>query len=94
MQMFSSFFLLLAALPVLADEMPTLPPPDIQIEAPPSPPPVVWQVWGYKLVDNQWAKQPRHCLKTTDLKKANDYFKEINAVHGWCATTNSRCNNR
>ena len=62
---------LLLALPALAADpaMPTPPPPaDTKIEAPPSPPPVTWEVWGYKWDNGGWVKQSDHCLKTTDLK--------------------------
>ena len=84
---------LLFALPVLAAEpkaekLPSPPKVDARPDAPPSPLPVTWEVWGYKWDNGQWVKQPDHCFKTTDLKKAADYAAQITGFAGWSATTN------
>jgi hypothetical protein len=84
--------LVLAALPTLAAETPKAPDPPpadkTATPAPPSPPPVTWIVEGYKAVGYQWVKQPDHCLKTTDLKQADDYEYEISRFQDWVARTN------
>lgn len=83
---------LLIALPALAAEpvskMPTPPKGDMKIAPPPSPPPVTWEVWGYKLVNNQWVKQKDYCLETTDLKKAGEYSLEIMRFQNWIVRDN------
>jgi hypothetical protein len=57
---------------------------------PPAAQPVVtWEVWGFKLIDGQWVKQDDHCLKTTDLKQAADYYNGIFRLPNWYATTNA-----
>jgi hypothetical protein len=55
---------------------------------PPSPPPIEWVVEGYKAVGLQWVKQPDHCLKTTDLKQANEYQIEIMRFQDWLVRSN------
>jgi hypothetical protein len=54
---------------------------------PPTPPPVTWEVWGYKW-DGQWVVQPDHCLKTTDLKQAADYEAQLVRFPNWTARSN------
>ena len=83
--------LILSTSPVLAD----LPKPPVDpdaktnaISAPPSPPPIEWQVNGYVFQNNQWVLQPDHCLKTTDLKKADAYSAEIMKFQNWIACSN------
>ena len=39
-------------------------------------------------MDNQWVRQPKHCLKTTDLKKAIEYQKEIMSFQNWITRDN------
>lgn len=79
---------LLVALPALAAEPPKAPlAVQASSNAPPCPPPVVCEVWGYKW-EGQWVKHEDHCLKTTDLKQAIDYANEINRFSGWIANTN------
>jgi hypothetical protein len=81
--------LILAALPALADDEPALPPADnIALPAPPSPPPVTWVVEGYKVVGSDWVKQPKHCLKTTDVQRAAEYEAEIMRFQNWIARSN------
>jgi hypothetical protein len=88
----TAFFIatLLLALPALAADpaMPTPPLGDKKIEAPPSPPPVTWEVWGYKWDNGGWVKQTDHCLKTTDLKQAIDYYQEIRRFQNWITRDN------
>lgn len=83
--------LILTAVPTLAD----FPKPPVDpdgktnaIPAPPSPPSIEWQVNGYMLQNNRWVLQPDHCLKTTDLKKADAYGAEIMKFRNWVASTN------
>ena len=79
----------LIALPILAAGPPVPPPADKAApEAPPSPPPVTWVVDGYKAVGLQWVKQPDHCLKTTDLRKAGEYEAELLRFQEWIAVSN------
>jgi hypothetical protein len=73
--------------------LPEAPPPTPSVDAgtpapPPAPPAIVWEVWGFKLEGNQWVKQPDHCLKTTDMKQAIDYFKEIMRFRDWLSRDN------
>lgn len=56
--------------------------------APPSPPPVLYQVWGYRWDGRQYVKDAPHCLSTTDVKQAADYANEVRRFAGWTATTN------
>jgi len=60
----------------------------VTIESPPTPPAVVWEVWGYKWEGNQFVKQADHCLRTTDLKQAIDYNKEILRFQYWTVRDN------
>lgn len=69
--------LLATALPAFAGD-----PPSSQTNA-------TWEVWGFKLIDGQWIKQDDHCLKTTDLKQATDYYHELLRAPGWYATSNA-----
>jgi hypothetical protein len=69
--------MLLFALPAFAaDAVPT------------SPPPVTYQVWGFRWDGRQFVKQADHSLTTTDIKQATDYAAEVNRFAGWAATTN------
>src|SRR5271157_1256090 len=70
----------LFALPALAS--------DVKPDAPPSPAPVIYEVWGFKWDGQQYVKQTTHCLKTSDLKQAVDYAAQIDSYAGWSATTN------
>jgi hypothetical protein len=80
--------LVVATLPARSAERPIPPPAENTApEAPPSPPPIVCEVWGFKW-EGEWVKHADHCLKTTDLKQAIDYAFEINRYSGWIAATN------
>jgi hypothetical protein len=96
------------AVPVLAADMPapleasTAFPANTVATNLPSPPPVTWEVWGFKWDGSQWIKQPTHCLKTTDLQKAIAYSNQLFSYAGWnmrdnvprlCATTITRYDN-
>jgi hypothetical protein len=61
---------------------------DAQPVAPPSPPAVTYEVWGFKLAGGQWAWQPNYSLTTTDLKRAANYKAQVNSFAGWTAATN------
>jgi hypothetical protein len=61
---------------------------DTKPEPPPSPPPVVWEVWGFRWDGSQYVKEPTHCLKTTNLQQAADYSHEIVSFNGWVPTSN------
>lgn len=50
---------------------------------PAAPQPITWEVWGFRWEGGRWVKQATHCLKTTDLKQAIDYAKELFSVSGW-----------
>ena len=57
----------------------------------PNPPPpdhVTFTIWAYKLTDGKWVKSDEFCWTTQDPIQAWEYMKKINAVSGWCATTN------
>ena len=71
---------LLLAVPALAA--------DAQPAAPPSPPPVTYDVWGFQWNGQQFVKQATHSFSTSDIKQAADYVKQVNSFAGWQATTN------
>src|ERR1700676_2036011 len=71
---------LLFAVPALAA--------DAQPAAPPSPPPVSYEVWGFQWNGRQYVRQTTYTLKTTNLKQAADYTTQINSYAGWTAATN------
>ena len=54
----------------------------------PSPPPVTYDVWGFRWDGRQYVKQAANCLSTTDLKQAADYSTQITSYAGWLVTTN------
>ena len=58
------FTILLFALPALAA--------DAKPDAPPSPSPVAYDVWGFKWDGRQYVKQATHSFSTTDIKQATD----------------------
>ena len=72
--------ILLFALPALAS--------DTQPASPPSPPPVTYDVWGFKWDGRQYVKQATHSFNTTVLKQAADYATQVDSFAGWAATTN------
>ena len=83
--------LILAVLPAAAGELAKIPadkPEANKPEPPPSPPPVAWEVWGYKWENGEWVKQPDYCLKTTDMKKAVAYTHELIRYNGWVPAHN------
>ena len=60
----------------------------------PEPPARVgFTVWAYRLEDGKWVKDPKYCWtapETYDSRiQALEYAKKVNAVEGWCATTNA-----
>ena len=55
---------------------------------PPSPPPVTYDVWGFKWDGQQYVKQTTHSFSTTNLKQATDYATQVDSFAGWAATTN------
>src|SRR5438105_13815583 len=73
--------ILLSAVPVRAA--------DAGVESPPpSPPPVAYDVWGFRWDGRQYVKQATHSLSTADLQQAADYAAQITSFAGWSATTN------
>src|ERR1700683_3987520 len=76
--------ILLFAVPVLAADSK----PNTQPDAPPSPPPVTYSVWGFKWDGQQYVRQTTHSFTTTDIKQAQGYADQINSYAGWSATTN------
>lgn len=72
--------IILIAVPALAADAPS--------QAPPSPPAVAYDVWGFRWDGHQYVKQATHCYSTTDLQKGADYATEITGYAGWSATTN------
>jgi hypothetical protein len=67
--------------------------PDHLPPLPPLPSPVTWEVWGFKWEGDHWVKQPAKCLKTTDLKQAIEFAKEVFCMAGWNERNNipSQC---
>ncbi len=61
---------------------------DARPDAPPAPPPVAYEVWGFRWNGQQYVKEPANCLSTTDLKQAADYAAQITSYAAWSATTN------
>ena len=72
--------ILLFTLPALAA--------DAKPDAPPSPPPVTYDVWGFRWDGQQYVKQATHSFSTTDIKQAADYATQVDSFTGWAATTN------
>ena len=56
--------------------------------APPSPPPVSYDVWGFVWNGQQYVKQDTHSYSTFDVTKAQGYADQINSFAGWSAATN------
>ena len=56
--------------------------------APPVPPPVNYEVWGFHWDGLRYVKQSNYTLTTPDLKKAQDYAAHIQRFGNWTATTN------
>jgi hypothetical protein len=52
------------------------------------PPPVSYEVWGFRWDGTQWVKQPNHSFTTNDLQQAANYVRLVNSYPGWCATSN------
>lgn len=59
-----------------------------QPPAPPSPPAVTYDVWGFQWDGQRYVKQPIHSLSTSDLQQAVEYAKQVTGVAGWAVTTN------
>ena len=72
--------ILLFVVPALASEA--------QPDAPPSPPSVTYEVWGFKWDGQRYEKQANYSFTTTDIKKAAIYADQVNGYAGWSATTN------
>jgi hypothetical protein len=47
-----------------------------------------YAIWAFKLTDGKWIKDEPHSWTTDDPVKGGDYVKKVNAVRGWCATSN------
>ena len=55
----------------------------------PAPPAhLTYAIWAYKLTDGKWVKSDEFSWTSQDPIQAWEYTKKINAVSGWCATTN------
>lgn len=72
--------MLLLAVPALAMAAP--------LNGPPAPPPVTYDVWGFRWDGQQYVKQATQSLSTTDLKQAVDYAAQLTSYAGWTVTTN------
>ena len=54
------------------------------------PPPInTYAVWAFKLTDGKWVKDEKYSWTTPDPLAGLQYARNVNAVPGWCATTNS-----
>ncbi len=66
-------------------------PPAMGIPDPPAR--VGFEVWAFHLEGGKWVKDPKFCWtapETYDSRiQALEYAKKVNAVPGWCATTNA-----
>ena len=61
---------------------------DVAPVAPPVPPPVSYNVWGFKWDGGRYVRQPNYDFTTTDLDQAADYANRVRSYRGWTATTN------
>ena len=59
-----------------------------ELVAPPSPPAITYEVWGFRWDGQQYVRQPTYTLTTTDVKQATDFAAQITSYAGWSATTN------
>ncbi|HEY3966453.1 MAG TPA: hypothetical protein VGM05_17965, partial [Planctomycetaceae bacterium] len=61
---------------------------DDNFAGPPSPPPVIYAVWGFRWDGQRYAKQAKYDLSTPDIKQAQAYATQVTSYAGWLATTN------
>ena len=88
MRVITSIAVLIIAVPMFALAADPALAADTAAAAPPAPPAVTYEVWGFKLTGGQWAQQPNYNFTTTDLKQAADYKARINSFAGWTVTSN------
>jgi hypothetical protein len=50
---------------------------DENFAGPPSPPPVMYAVWGFRWDGQRYAKQAKYDLSTPDIKQAQAYATQI-----------------
>ena len=49
---------------------------------------LIYSVWAFKRVGDQWVKDEGYCWTTPDPVQGLEYAKKVNAVTGWTTTTN------
>ena len=45
------------------------------------------QVWAFQQIDGKWVKQESYCHEFRIAERAQQYQASVNAVPGWCATS-------
>ena len=63
------------------------------IPVPTESPLIEFTVWAFHLIDGKWSKDEKYCWVSRSIPNARvdalTYAKKLNAIHGWCATTNA-----